>query len=160
MRDLSQANIQLATRCLIEWQLPTMVGPNEASGKRWDEIDRVANVGHMPAERMKKKRAHKIPLTPQMLALLDVMAPISRHREYVFPGDISPREAMNKQTANMVLKRMGYAGKLVTHGLRSPANTVLNEHQFSSDMIEFALAHIDSNQTRRDYNKAEYLEQR
>ena len=160
MRDLSQANIQLATRCLIEWQLHTMVRPGEASGTRWDEIDRAANVWHIPAERMKKKRAHKIPLTPQMLALLDVMAPISRHREYVFPGARSPRDAMNKQTANMALRRMGYGGKLVAHGLRSLASTVLNEHQFSSDVIEFALAHVDGNQTRRDYNKAEYLEQR
>ena len=60
----------------------------------------------------------------------------------------------------MALKRMGYGGKLVAHGLRSIASTVLNEHQFSADVVEVALAHVDGNQTRRDYNNAKYLEQR
>ena len=160
MKDLSQANIKLVTRCLVEWQLHTMVRPSEAAGARWDEIDKHAEVWHIPAERMKKKRPHTVPLTPQMIALLELVAPISSHREHIFPGDRNPRNSINKQTANMALKRMGYGGKLVAHGLRSIASTVLNEHQFSADVIEFALAHVDGNQTRRDYNKAEYLEQR
>ena len=60
----------------------------------------------------------------------------------------------------MALKRMGYKGELVAHGLRSLASTVLNEQEFSHDVIEAALAHVDKNSIRAIYNRAEYLEQR
>ena len=160
MCDLNKANIKLVTRCLIEWQLQTMVRPGEAAGSRWGEINRETEVWHIPAERMKKKRAHKVPLSPQMIRLLDTIHPITGHREHIFCGDRNPRAPINKQTANMALKRMGYGGKLVAHGMRSLASTILNEHQFPSDIVEFALAHVDKNKTRDDYNKAEYLELR
>ena len=160
MRDLNKANIKRVTRCLIEWQLQTMVRPGEAAGTRWDEIDITEEVWHIPAKRMKKKRDHKVPLSPQMLKLLEIMYPITGHREHLFCGDRNPRASINKQTANMVLKRMGYGGKLVAHGMRSVASTILNEHQFPSDIIEVALAHVDKNENRDDYNKAKYLELR
>ena len=60
----------------------------------------------------------------------------------------------------MALRRMGYEGKLVAHGLRSLASTVLNEQQFSPDVVEAALAHVDQNGTRGDYNNAVYIEPR
>ena len=60
----------------------------------------------------------------------------------------------------MALKRMGFAGKLVSHGLRALASTTLNEQGFDPDVIESALAHIDKNEVRRAYNRAEYLERR
>ena len=109
---------------------------------------------------MKKRRAHAIPLTPQALALLEVMKPISGHREFIFPADRNPRTHTNEQTANMALKRMGYAGKLVAHGLRSLASTALNEQGFDSDVIESALAHTDKNEVRATYNRADYLKRR
>lgn len=67
---------------------------------------------------------------------------------------------MNSQTANAALKRIGYAGKLVAHGMRSIASTAMNETGFNSDVIESALAHIEKNEVRRAYNRALYLEQR
>jgi integrase len=160
MRRLSRANIKLTTRCLIEWELHTMVRPSEAAGAKWDEIDMDKCLWDIPAERMKKRRAHSVPLSPQMLALLDVMSPVSKHREYIFPSDRNPKVSINKQTANMALRRMGYEGKLVAHGLRSLASTVLNEQQFSPDVVEAALAHVDQNGTRGDYNNAVYIEPR
>lgn len=67
---------------------------------------------------------------------------------------------MNSQTANMALKRMGFKDILVAHGMRSIASTLLNEKGFQPDVIEAALAHIDTNEVRRAYNRSQYLEQR
>lgn len=94
---------------------------------------------------MKKRREHRIPLKEQMLALLEVMKPISGHRDFIFPSDRDPKKPCNSQTTNMALKRMGFAGRLVSHGLRSLASTTLNEQGFDPDLVEAALAHIDDN---------------
>lgn len=160
MGAIANASIKRTTRCLIEWQLHTMTRPSESSGARWDEIDWDAEVWTIPAARMKKRRQHRIPLTQQMLDLLDVMKPISGSREYIFPSDRDPKKPCNSQTANMALKRMGFAGRLVSHGLRSLASTTLNEQGFEPDLIEAALAHVDDNQVRSAYNRTDYLERR
>lgn len=160
MKQLSTASIKLTTRCLIEWQLHTMVRPSEAAGARWDEIDKKKKRWNIPAERMKRDRPQTIPLSPQALLLLETVRPISGHREHIFPGDRNPRSHTHVQTANMAIKRMTLPGKLVAHGLRSLASTTLNEQGFDADIIEAALAHVDANEVRRAYNRAEYLERR
>jgi integrase len=160
MQALNTASIKLATRCLIEWQLHTMTRPGEAAGTSWTEIDFDKMLWTIPAERMKKRREHIVPLTEQSLALLELMKPISGHRNFVFPGDRNPKTHMNESTANMALKRMGFAGQLVSHGLRALASTTLNEQGHDPDVIESALAHVDKDGVRRAYNRAEYLERR
>ena len=160
MRSLVMSNLSVPTRCLIEWQLLTLVRPSEASGARWAEIDLDAKLWTIPAERMKAKREHIIPLSSQALDILEVMKPISAHREHVFPSRNDPKRPMNSQTANAALKRIGYGGKLVAHGLRSIASTALNESNFNSDVIESALAHTDKNEVRKAYNRSIYLKQR
>ncbi|WP_440879251.1 integrase domain-containing protein [Vibrio natriegens] len=160
MGAIANASIKRTTRCLIEWQLHTMTRPSEASGARWEEIDWDEKVWTIQAERMKKRREHRIPLTEQMLELLEVIKPISGHREFIFPSDRDPKKPCNSQTANMALKRMGFAGRLVSHGLRSLASTTLNEQGFDRDLIEAALAHVDDNQVRSAYNRTDYLERR
>ncbi|ACY85577.1 putative integrase [Edwardsiella piscicida] len=160
MRSLVMSNLSVPTRCLIEWQLLTLVRPSEASGARWSEIDLDAKLWTIPAERMKAKREHIVPLSTQALDILEVMKPISAHREHVFPSRNDPKQPMNSQTANAALKRIGYGGKLVAHGLRSIASTSMNEAGFNSDVIEAALAHIDKNEVRRAYNRSTYLQKR
>ncbi|WP_033929513.1 integrase domain-containing protein [Vibrio cholerae] len=160
MGAIANASIKRTTRCLLEWQLHTMTRPAEASGARWDEINWKEKVWTIPAERMKKRREHRIPLTEQILALLEVMKPISGHRDFIFPSDRDPKKPCNSQTANMALKRMGFAGRLVSHGLRSLASTTLNEQGFDPDLVEAALAHVDDNQVRSAYNRTDYLERR
>lgn len=160
MGAIANASIKRTTRCLIEWQLHTMTRPSEASGAKWEEIDWNEKVWVIPAERMKKRREHRIPLTEQMLQLLEVIKPISGHREFIFPSDRDPKKPCNSQTANMALKRMGFAGRLVSHGLRSLASTTLNEQGFDSDLIEAALAHVDDNQVRSAYNRTDYIDRR
>ncbi|WP_312156259.1 integrase domain-containing protein [Lelliottia nimipressuralis] len=160
MRSLVMSNLSVPTRCLIELQLLTIVRPSEASGARWAEIDLDAKLWMIPAERMKAKREHIVPLSRQALDILEVMKPISAHREHIFPSRNDPKQPMNSQTANAALKRIGFGGKLVAHGLRSIASTALNEHGFNADVIEAALAHCDKNEVRRAYNRSTYLAQR
>ena len=160
MLALANASIMKSTRCLVEWQLHTMTRPTEAATARWADIDLDKKVWVIPEERMKMKKPHTIPLSPQVLALLDVIKAMSGHREYLFPNHRDPKKHANSQSANVALKRMGFAGELVSHGLRSLASTTLNEQSFDPDIIEAALAHIDKNEVRAAYNRAEYIERR
>lgn len=160
MRSLVMSNLSVPTRCLIEWQLLTLARPSEASGAKWTEINFENKLWTIPAARMKAKREHIIPLSPQALYILEVMRPVSAHREHIFPSRNNPKQSMNSQTANAALKRIGYGGRLVAHGLRSIASTALNEANFNSDVIESALAHSDKNEVRRAYNRSTYLEKR
>ncbi|QPS19506.1 integrase domain-containing protein [Serratia plymuthica] len=160
MRTISMSNLSIPTRCLLEWQLLTLIRPSEASATAWAEIDIENREWRIPAERMKAKRDHIVPLSDQALEILEIMHPISGRREHVFPSRNDPRKAMNSQTANAALKRIGYGGKLVAHGLRSIASTAMNEAEFNADVIEAALAHSDKNEVRKAYNRSTYLEQR
>ncbi|TFY85891.1 DUF4102 domain-containing protein [Pseudomonas nabeulensis] len=160
MMAIANASIKRTTRCLIEWQLNTMTRPAEAATTRWVDIDFEKKIWTIPAERMKKRRVHIVPLTDQALALLEAIKPYSGHREYVFPADRDPRTHCNSQTANMALKRMGFEGRLVSHGMRSMASTTLNEHGWDPELIEVALAHVDKDEVRSAYNRADYIERR
>ena len=160
MVAIANASIKRTTRCLIEWQLNTMTRPAEAATTRWVDIDFERRIWTIPAERMKKRRTHIVPLTDQALALLEAIKPYSGHREYVFPADRDPRTHCNSQTANMALKRMGFAGRLVSHGMRSMASTILNEEGWDPELIEVALAHVDKDEVRSAYNRADYIERR
>ncbi|MBW5819160.1 integrase domain-containing protein [Yersinia enterocolitica] len=160
MRTIAMSNLSLPTRCLLEWQLLTLIRPAEASATAWSEIDMDKREWCIPAERMKAKRDHIVPLSDQALEILEIMRPISAHREHVFPSRNDPSNPMNSQTANAALKRIGYGGKLVAHGLRSIASTAMNEAGFNADVIEAALAHSDKNEVRKAYNRSTYIEKR
>ncbi|AYA64180.1 integrase domain-containing protein [Alteromonas sp. RKMC-009] len=162
MRALSTASIKIVTRCLIEWQLHTMVRPSEAAQVKWSDIDFENKTWTVARFKNSHKTdyVHIVPLSDQALSILDFIQPLSGKREYVFPADRDPKRHTNEQTANMALKRMGFEKVLVAHGLRSIASTALNEHGFDPDVIESCLAHIDKNEVRRAYNRADYLERR
>lgn len=160
MFRIQHSKAKQVTRCLIEWQLHTMTRPGEAAGTLWEEIDVDQALWTIPKERMKMGKAHTVPLTPQMLKLLEVMKPISGNFTHVFPGDRNPREPANPQTANHAIKRMGFKGQLVSHGLRALASTTLNEQGFEPELVEAALAHRDEDTIRGIYNRAQYIERR
>ena len=160
MHTLSIASIERQTRLLIEWQLLTVTRPVEAAETRWEEINFAEHTWTIPAGRMKMRRDHIIPLCEQARAVLEVMKHISAHREYVFPSFKTPTLPMSSQSANAALRRMGYQGVLVSHGLRAIFSTAANEEGFEPDVIEAALAHVDTNEVRRAYNRSNYLEKR
>ncbi|WP_159237983.1 integrase domain-containing protein [Raoultella terrigena] len=160
MRSLVMSNISVSTHCLIEWQLLTLERPSKVSGARWVEIDLDAKLWTIPAKRMKAKREHVVPLSPQTLGILDIMKPISAHRGHIFPSRNTPKQPMDSQMTNTALKHIGYGGKLVARGLRSIASTSLNEHSFNTVLIESVSAHTDNNEVRRTYNRTTYILQR
>ena len=157
MKAIHSASIKKVTRYLIEWQLHTMVRPSEAAGARWQEINWDEKLWNIPGERMKKKKPHSVPLSSQMLTLLENIKPISGSLEYIFPADRDRRKHTNAQTANSALKRMGFEKRLVSHGMRALASTTLNENTFNYDVVEAALAHSDSNEVRAAYNRQHTL---
>lgn len=157
IRTVATAKIQHVTRFLIEWQLHTMVRPNEASGARWEEIDMANQLWIIPKERMKMNREHVVPLTMQTLAILEAIKPISDHREFIFPSSRNPKVPTDSETANKALSRMGFKDRTTAHGMRALASTTLNEKGFDADVIEAALAHTDRNQIRKAYNRTDYL---
>jgi len=160
MEAIENARIKPVSRCLILWQLNTAVRSAEAAGAKWDEVDYENKLWNIPKERMKKRRAHTVPLSTQALKILEEVKPFSENREFIFPSYIDPRKPANSSVVNMALKRMGYHGKLVAHGFRSIFSTLLHERAFDSVVIESALAHVDKNTTRDAYNNALYLEKR
>ncbi len=160
MKDISYASIKLVTRCLIEWQLHTMTRPSESAKAEWSEIDLENKLWVIPAERMKMRLEHKVPLTEQVIEILERLKPVTGHRKHLFPSHIDHKKHCNVETANKALIRMGYKNRLVAHGLRALASTTLNEKAFNPDVIEAALSHVEKNEVRRAYNRAEYLESR
>lgn len=161
MVALSNASIRLETRMLIEWQLLTWVRPGEAVRARWSDIDEENRYWNIPAEFMKMKRPHKVPLSKEALRILENMRPISGHREWIFPSIKAPLNHMHEQTANAAIIRMGFGGELVAHGMRSIARTAAEEYgKFRTEVLESALAHTKKDEIIAAYNRSEYLVER
>ncbi|MHC6528400.1 integrase arm-type DNA-binding domain-containing protein [Vibrio proteolyticus] len=156
--SIDNANLSTTTRNLILWQLHTMVRPSEAATAKWSQIDLEEMVWVVPVPKM--HTTHTVPITPQALAIIESMKPISGHREYIFPADRNPKTHVNTQTANAALKRMGFKDRTTAHGLRGLASTTLNAQGFDGDVIESALSHQEPNKIRRAYNHSDYLERR
>lgn len=158
---LNNASVRLETRLLIEWQLLTWVRPGEAVRTRWADIDIDNSMWNIPAEFMKMKKPHKVPLSKEALRVLESMKAISGHREWVFPSIKAPLNHMHEQTANAAIIRMGFGGELVAHGMRSIARTAAEESvQFRTDVLEAALAHSKKDEIIAAYNRADYLAER
>lgn len=164
LATLAQSKTDFITKYLIQWQLLTMVRPAEAVSVEWSEIDWHERLWHIPAEKMKKTRkganAHIVPLSTQAFTILKELQSVTGSQRFVFAHYSKPNQPMNKETANTAIKRMGYKGKLTSHGLRSIASTYLNELMIHKDVVEACLAHAVEGDIRRVYNRSNYLEHR
>lgn len=164
LTDLRESNSALVVKLLIKWQLLTMVRPKESVSAEWSEIDFDKKQWAIPADKMKGgRRGHIVPLSTQAIRLLDKMKSITGGERYVFQSEIKANQAINPQTANRAIKLLAggkYAGKLTAHGLRAIASTYLNEQLVNYDVVEACLSHIIADQTRKAYNRSDYLEQR
>ncbi|UAN39881.1 integrase arm-type DNA-binding domain-containing protein [Enterobacter sp. JBIWA008] len=146
-------------RLCVYFQLLTMVRPSEARLAVWDEIDLDSAVWKIPAERMKGKRPHAVPLSTQAIAVLR-NAEKWRRGAFIFPSGKKGDKPIGKCTGQIAIHKTSLSGEVVTHGLRSLASTVLNEEGFNPDVIEAALAHRSRNAIRNIYNRTDYFEQR
>ncbi|HVC90426.1 MAG TPA: integrase arm-type DNA-binding domain-containing protein [Acidobacteriaceae bacterium] len=148
------------TRLALQLLALTFVRTGELIGAEWSEIDVDNSVWTIPAERMKMKAEHLVPLSRQALALLAEMKPISGTSRFVFPGR-NPSVPMSNNTMLFALYRLGFKGRMSGHGFRAVASTILNESgEWSADAIERQLAHCERNAVRGAYNRAEYLPER
>ena len=147
------------TRLALQLLTQTFVRTNELIGAEWAEFDLDNALWIIPAERMKMKAEHVVPLTRQALAILSEIKETSDGSRFVFPGRNRDRPISNN-TMLFALYRLGYKGKMTGHGFRAVASTILNEAGFQPDVIERQLAHCERNQVRGAYNRAEYLPER
>lgn len=150
------------TRIAMQIAPHVMARPGELRMAQWSEFDLDAAVWKIPAERMKMRRPHAIPLSRQVLAYLDELQPLTGPEGFVFPAFHTSRRPMSENTINQAFRRMGYSvGEVTPHGLRTTASTLLNESgQWSPDAIERSLAHADANTIRGIYNRGRYWEER
>ncbi len=148
------------TRLALKFLLLTFVRTGELRGAKWEEINFKENAWRIPAERMKMRDPHIVPLSKQAAAVLHELKPLTGHYDYVFPNQHKPSGCMSENTVLYALYRMGYHSKATGHGFRSTASTILNEHGFPPDVIERQLAHSERDQVRAAYNHAQYLPER
>ncbi|MBQ9407701.1 MAG: integrase arm-type DNA-binding domain-containing protein [Desulfovibrio sp.] len=133
----------------------------ELRGAAWAEIDLEGALWVIPAERMKKRRAHVVPLAKQVVTLLTKWRGIVGHGEFVFPSTFSATRFITDMALLNALRRMGYGKEeMCVHGFRGMASTLLNEKGYRPDIIELQLAHAERNAVRAAYNHAEYLDER
>lgn len=160
LRDLSgyERNFQTVAAFRLMWM--TLCRPSEATGARWSEINLESATWTIPAERMKKRKEHKVPLPRQAVQLLQDIKGVTGHRDLVFPNRDDRSKPMTDATLRMALKYMKWSTKYSPHATRTTGSTRLHEMGFHSDWIERQLAHADPNQVRRTYNHADYFEDR
>lgn len=150
----------LQTRLALHLLLLTFVRTNELRGARWSEIDFDKAEWRIPAERMKMKELHIVPLSKQAIDVFQQLKSVTGRFEYVFPNQHKQATFMSENTMLFALYRMGYHSRATGHGFRSTASTILNENEFRADVIERQLAHGERNKVRAAYNHAQYLPER
>lgn len=136
----------------------TFVRPGELRQAKWEEFDIEAGMWEVPAERMKMRVSHLVPLSPETLASLEHLRELTGNAELLFPGRSNIRKPISDNTWRQALHAMGY--KVTAHGFRATASTLLNEMGYRADAIERQLSHGERNKVRAAYNRAEYLEER
>ncbi|EJD6615365.1 tyrosine-type recombinase/integrase [Providencia huaxiensis] len=148
--------VRVALRVLIL----TGVRPGELRKAEWSEINFDTGVWEIPAEKMKMRRPHIVPLSEQVIDLLKQIHPISGSYQYIFPSRTDYRKHISDMALNTMIRRMGYSGRATGHGFRHTMSTILHEQGYNTAWIETQLAHVDKNSIRGTYNHAQYLDGR
>ena len=162
LRSIDAYSGHLITRLAMKVSPHVMARPGEIRQAQWSEFDFEKAVWKIPAERMKMRRPHVVPLSRQVLAYLTELTALTGPDGFVFPAFHTSRRSLSENTINQAFRRMGYAvGEVTAHGLRTTASTLLNESgKWSPDAIERSLAHADADSVRAIYNRGAYWEER
>ncbi len=151
---------ELLTKLAVKLIILTFVRTMELRGAKWEEFNLEKEEWHIPAERMKMKEKHIVPLSKQAIKIVEQLKEISLSDVYVFPNTNNKQSFMSENTMLYAVYRMGYHKRATIHGFRSVASTILNEHSFPTDAIERQLAHSERDSIRASYNYAQYLPER
>ena len=152
-----------STVLAMKFMILTFVRSSELRFANWDELDIESKdpLWIIPAERMKMRKTHHVPLSNQAVEILREIQKYFDPEGYVFPQVKNPKKPMSENTLLYFSNRLGYAGRNTIHGFRTIASTVLNEsNKWSPDVIELQLAHQETNKVRKAYNRAEHLVER
>ena len=156
-RAKSSPVVFAATRLLAY----TFVRTGEVRGAQWGEFDLDAGLWVIPAERMKAREPHTVPLSTQAVEVIRALQPLTGHLPTLFPSRNRDGGIISENTVLKVIENIGYKGRMTGHGFRSVASTYLNNlGTIRPDMIEAQLAHGDRDQVRAAYNRADYMEYR
>ncbi|EEL1064468.1 tyrosine-type recombinase/integrase [Salmonella enterica] len=160
VRDLESYTGSIITKNATKILMMTGVRTQEMRFATWREIDLIKGIWEIPAERMKMRRPHIVPLSSQVIELFKQLQPITSDYPYVFIGRNDRRKPISKESVNQVIESLGYKGRTTGHGFRHTLSTILHEMGFESAWIEIQLAHVDKNTIRGTYNHALYLDKR
>jgi integrase len=161
LRAIEAANINTITREAIKLMALTFVRTSELIGAKWEEFDLEAAQWRIPAERMKMKSPHIVPLSHQTIEVLKTLQVVTGDNEYLFPIQVAGKSGfMSNNTILKALERMGYKGRMTGHGFRGLASTALHEQGYDHQHIELQLAHAERDEVSAAYNHALYLKQR
>ncbi|WP_228130183.1 tyrosine-type recombinase/integrase [Desulfotalea psychrophila] len=162
LQDISSnQKIHVTTKLAIQFTALTACRGGEVRNARWQEVNLDTNEWHIPAERMKMRRAHIVPLSIQALAILHRAGALWGEDGFVFPSIRDRSKPMSDNAMGKAFRDMGYRGKATPHGFRSSFSSMAHEQSgFASEVIEKSLAHEEKNKVKGAYNRAEYLEQR
>jgi integrase len=152
-----------STKMAAKLLLLTFVRKTELLEAQWDEFDLKNAKWLIPAERMKMKEVHVVPLSRQAVETLKLLKQSNAGSTYLFPKNSTPLKPMSRSSLNNMFANMEeekYKGKFSPHGIRGTASTWLNERGFRHDVIERQLAHSERNTVRASYNHADYLAER
>lgn len=149
------------TRLALEFLAHTFVRPIELRLATWDEIDLEDSVWTIPAERMKMRRPHDVPLVPATRQILREVRKVTLMKKgWIFPCPKDSRQPMSSKCLLKAIYSIGYKGKHCSHGFRASASTILNDRGYREKVIDFQLAHFEQNETRKAYNRALYWDER
>ena len=153
---------EIITKLALKFLILTMARTSEIRFALWDEFDLEDHepTWRIPAEKMKMKQEHIVPLSRQACLLIAEVRRFTRGENYVFHQVYNPIMPMSENTMLGAMYRMGYHSRATVHGLRATMSTLLNEKGHNRDVIEHLLAHQDPNKVRAAYNRAEYLSER
>lgn len=158
MRGMSEYPYFIMRSALL-FSIYTFARPGEIRQAEWTEIK--TDIWDIPAEKMKMKRRHLIPLSTQAQNIIKELSAYTGKGRYLFPSPRSDRRPMSENGVRTALRGMGYTKEqLVPHGFRAMASTILHENGFPPLVIERQLAHVQANTVARAYNHAEYLDER
>lgn len=161
LRAIDDYEGQFITKCALRFVPYCFVRPKELRHAEWAEFDLNHAEWRIPAEKMKMRETHIVPLSNQAVEILKELQPLTGSGKYLFPSVRSSQRPMSENTVNAALRRMGFSKDEMTgHGFRSMASTLLNEQGWNKDAVERQLAHSERDNVRAAYNYAEYLPER
>lgn len=161
--ELNEARLFARTRRAIQLSMLTFVRPGELRMARWSEINISKKEWLIPAERMKARRPHIVPLSDQAISILEKQKDETGHinTDYVFPGRSDPQEPMSDGTVRIALQRLGFKDRMTAHGFRALARTAIREDlDYDPDVIEAQLAHRPPGALGATYDRSQFLKKR